>query len=142
MPDLNTTSTTTPTLTSRIWHDDDAGGGIEDCTVATMAQVAWTAAQTIRNVAGTTDTPTSSDAGKIVTLSSGSATTVTINGSLDLSAGQRIDFAQLGAGQVTFSASGATVNGTPGLKTRTQYSAATLICTAADTYLLVGDLAA
>jgi len=102
----------------------------------------WSTAQTIRAVTGTTDTPTASDAGKFVTLSNASAITVTINGSLDLAAGQRIDFAQTGAGQVTFSASGATVNGTPGLKTRAQYSACTLFCTAADTYLLLGDLSA
>jgi hypothetical protein len=42
----------------------------------------------------------------------------------------------------SFVASGATVNGTPGLKLRAQYSTASLVCLAADTYLLVGDLAA
>ena len=102
----------------------------------------WSTAQTIRAVLTTSDTPTSSDAGKFVTLSNGSAIAVTINGSLDLATGQRIDFAQTGAGQVTFSASGATVNATPGLKLRTQYSTATLFCLSADTYLLMGDLVA
>jgi hypothetical protein len=43
---------------------------------------------------------------------------------------------------VTFSASSTTVNGTPGLKLRARYSAATLICLASNTYLLVGDLSA
>ena len=46
----------------------------------------------------------------------------------------------MGTGTVTVVASGTTVNGTPGLKLRAQYSAATLICTGTDTYLLVGDL--
>jgi len=34
------------------------------------------------------------------------------------------------------------VNGTPGLKLRAQYSAATLLCVGADTYVLLGDLSA
>jgi len=63
--------------------------------------------------------------------------------STGLSAGQRIDIAQLGAGQTTVVAqSGVTVNGTPGLKLRAQYSTATLICTASNTYVLAGDLSA
>jgi hypothetical protein len=66
---------------------------------------------------------------------------VTVNGSLDLSTGQRIDVFQTGEGQVTFVASSATVNGTPSLKLRAQYSAATVFCTGADTYIVIGDLA-
>jgi hypothetical protein len=66
---------------------------------------------------------------------------ITVNGSLDLSVGQRIDLLQLGTGQVTVVASGATVNGTPTLKLRARYSAATLLCRATDTYVLIGDLA-
>ena len=49
---------------------------------------------------------------------------------------------QLGAGQVTVAESGATVEATPTLKLRAQYSAATLLCTGTDTYVLIGDLAA
>jgi hypothetical protein len=77
----------------------------------------------------------------LITVDDSSGVDVTVDGSLDLSAGQRIDILQLGTGQVTVVASGATVNGTPSLKLRTQYSAATLLCTATDTYVLVGDLA-
>jgi hypothetical protein len=66
---------------------------------------------------------------------------ITVDGSLDLSVGQRIDLLQLGTGQVTVVASGATVNGTPTLKLRARYSAATLLCRATDTYVLIGDLA-
>jgi hypothetical protein len=67
---------------------------------------------------------------------------VTVNASLDLSNGQRIDILRLGLGEVTVVASGATVNSTPGLKLRARYSAATLLCVAADTYVLLGDLKA
>lgn len=102
----------------------------------------WSTAQPGRTITGTADTPTAADAGYFIDTTNGSAVTITINGSLNLATRQRIDFAQLGAGQVTFVGSGATVNGTPGLKLRTQYSSCSLICTAADTYLLVGDLAA
>lgn len=102
----------------------------------------WTSAQNINAQTGTTYTVVNGDNGKLVTLNNASAVTVTVNTSTALLAGQRIDFAQLGAGQVTFSASGVTINGTPGLKCRAQYSAATLICTATNVYLLVGDLSA
>lgn len=80
------------------------------------------------------------DAGKVITMDSSSALTLTVNGSLDLSIGQRIDILQLGVGQVTVSASSATVNATPGLKLRDRYSGASLLCTGVDTYVLAGDL--
>lgn len=102
----------------------------------------WSAAQTIRTVVGTTDTPTTADAGRLVTFTSSSAVTVTITAALALSAGQRIDFAQLGSGQVTFVASGVTLNATPTLKTRARYSAASLVCLSSNVYLLTGDMAA
>lgn len=116
--------------------------GSRGATGSTGATGDWSTAQTIRTVSGTKDTPTSADAGDLVQFTSASAVTVTIGTSLGLTAGQRIDFLQMGAGQVTFSASSTTVNGTPTLKTRAQYSAASLICLASDTYVLVGDLAA
>jgi len=82
------------------------------------------------------------DAGKLIAVNSASGVSVTVDGSLDLAAGQRIDLVQLGAGQVTIAESGATVDATPTLKLRAQYSAATLIGLGSDTYLLIGDLAA
>lgn len=81
------------------------------------------------------------DAGKMIAMNKATAQTVTINESLDLAVGQRIDVIQTGAGQVTFLASSATVNGTPGLKTRAQYSVASVIATGTDTYVVFGDLA-
>jgi hypothetical protein len=49
---------------------------------------------------------------------------------------------RLGTGEVTVVADNATVNGTPGLKLRARYSAATLLCVGADDYVLLGDLKA
>ena len=57
--------------------------------------------------------------------------------------GTSIDILQTGAGQVTIAAgSGVTVNATPGLKLRTQWSSATLFKRATDTWVVFGDLSA
>jgi hypothetical protein len=79
------------------------------------------------------------DAGNTIN-STGSAITITIDN--NLSAAQRIDFVQTGAGQITFVAgSGVTLNSKGAkLKTAGQYSAATVLCLASGSYLLVGDL--
>ncbi len=94
---------------------------------------------------GTTYTTVLADQSKLVTLTNASAITLTIpaNSSVAYPVGTKIDFAQLGAGQVTVAgAGGVTVNATPTLKFRDQYSAASCIKTATDTWLLVGDLEA
>jgi hypothetical protein len=87
-----------------------------------------------------------SDAGKLITASHAStAITITVpaGSSVAFPVGTHIDIARLGVAEVTIvGASGVTVNGTPGLKLRAQYSAATLIGVAADSWLLVGDLSA
>lgn len=150
--ELDTVYATSAAITSAVSaHESDTTSvhGIADTSaLVTTTSLATSLgsyvpiAQSVNAQTGTTYTLVAGDASKLVTLSNASAITVTIDGSLNLATGQRIDFAQTGAGQVTFSASGATVNGTPGLKTRAQYSACSLICTAADTYLLVGDLSA
>jgi hypothetical protein len=55
--------------------------------------------------------------------------------------GERVDFIQDGAGQITFVASGVTIQSKGGkLKTAAQYSGATLIKVAASQYRLIGDL--
>lgn len=102
------------------------------------------AQSTINAQTGTTYTTVLGDASKLITLSNAGAITLTIpaNSSVAYPVGTKIDLAQTGAGQVTVAgAGGVTVNATPTLKLRTQYSAATCIKTATDTWLLVGDLA-
>lgn len=82
------------------------------------------------------------DAAKLLLLNNGAtAMTLNVNTGLGLATGARIDIAQTGTGQVTVAGT-ATVNATPGAKLRAQYSGATLVCTATDTFLLVGDLSA
>ena len=95
---------------------------------------------------GTTYTLVASDAGDVVTLTNGSAITVTVptNASVAFPIGTQITLAQMGAGQVTVAgAVGVTVYAADSyLKLRNQYSAGTLIKTATNTWLLIGDLAA
>jgi hypothetical protein len=94
---------------------------------------------------GTTYTTVLTDASKLVTLNNASAITLTIppNSSVAYPVGTKIDLLQIGAGQVTVAGgSGVTVNSTPTLKLRAQYSGATCIQYAADTWILAGDLAA
>ena len=56
--------------------------------------------------------------------------------------GTKIDLVQIGAGQVTVAAgAGVNINATPTLKLRAQYSGASCIQYAADTWILAGDLA-
>ena len=99
--------------------------------------------ESINAQTGTTYTLALTDASKMVTLSNAASITVTVppNSSIAFPIGTVIDFAQLGAGQVTFAPdTGVTLNGTPSLKCRAQYSGAALIKLGTNTWLLVGDL--
>jgi hypothetical protein len=81
----------------------------------------------------------------IVEISKASATTLTIptNSSVAYPVGTTLDIIQTGSGQVTIAgAGGVTVNATPGLKLRTQWSSATLLKRAENTWLVYGDLTA
>lgn len=85
------------------------------------------------------------DSSKIVELSNSSAITVTVptNSSQAFPVGAQITLIQTSAGQVTVSpAGGVTLNATPGSKLRSQWSSATLIKRATDTWILIGDLTA
>ena len=81
----------------------------------------------------------------IIEISKGSATTLTIptDGTVNYPVGTTLDIIQTGSGQVTIAgAGGVTVNATPGLKLRTQWSSATLLKRASNTWLVFGDLTA
>lgn len=85
------------------------------------------------------------DQSKVVEMSVGSANNLTIplNSSVEFPTGTTITVLQTGAGQTTLVATGGvTVNGTPGLKLRAQWSSATLIKRATDTWVAIGDLSA
>ena len=81
----------------------------------------------------------------MIEMNSASATTVTIptNAAVAFPIGTSLDVLRVGAGAVDVAAAGGvTVNATPGLKLRAQWSSATLIKRATDTWVLVGDLSA
>jgi hypothetical protein len=102
----------------------------------------------INTQTGTTYTTVLADNGKLVTQSNASAITTTIAafGSVAYPVGAQINFVQLGAGQVTIQgAGGVTVVSTGAIVAtpilRAQYSTATAICLASDSWLVVGDIA-
>lgn len=94
---------------------------------------------------GTSYTLVLADASKQVEMNNASGNTLTVppNSSVAFPTGTSIIVVQTGAGQTTIAAGvGVTVNSTPGLKLRAQWSTATLIKRATDTWLLVGDTSA
>jgi hypothetical protein len=81
----------------------------------------------------------------LIEVSSASGVTLTIptNATVAYPVGTSIDILQTGAGQVTIAgAGGVTVNATPGLKLRAQWSGVTLFKRATDTWIVYGDLSA
>ncbi len=128
--------TTTDTLTNKTLTSPVINGATIGTSVINLA----TNAQT-----GTTYTSVLEDNNKIVEMNNASANTFTIplNSSVAYPVGAQINILQTGAGQTTVAAtSGVTVNATPGLKLRAQWSSATLIKRATDTWVLIGDLSA
>ena len=95
---------------------------------------------------GTTYTLVAADASyKLVTASNAAAITVTVPSSV-FTAGDVINLQQIGAGQVTFAqGAGVTITSTGATSTapklRAQYSACSVICTASNTFTIVGDIA-
>lgn len=140
-------SITGANLWSQVEGNDQAiatvvNGNLDNDNIASNAGI--NASKLGHTVSDKTDdyTLVTADKGKVITVNKATAVTITVGGSLDLAVGDRIDFIQTGAGQVTFSASGTTVNGSPGLKISAQYRAATLLCVGTDSYILIGSLAA
>jgi len=85
------------------------------------------------------------DDGIIVEMLNSSGTTLTIPlfATVAFPVGTQITILQTDTGQTTIAGVvGVTVNGTPGLKLRTQWSSATLVKRATNTWVALGDLAA
>jgi hypothetical protein len=106
-------------------------------------------AQTISSdITAATYTISTSDAGKLLVFNRATTITVTVptNTSDPIPVGTRIDILQKGTAQVLLYPSGGgggpsvTIYSSSGLYTRAQYSGATLIKIATDTWSLVGDL--
>jgi hypothetical protein len=93
---------------------------------------------------GTTYTLVAGDLGKLVTLSNAGAITLTVPPSV-FTTGNIINIQQIGAGQVTFAqGAGVTITSTGATSTApkitSRYGAATVICTASNTFTIIGGL--
>lgn len=113
-------------------------------TTYDLANAALPKLLTFNAQTGTTYTLVAGDADKLVTTSNASAITVTIPPSV-YSAGQQINVQSIGVGLTSFAAgAGVTITSTGAAPTapilRTRYSACTIICTASNTFTVIGDL--
>jgi hypothetical protein len=93
---------------------------------------------------GTTYTLVAADSGKLVTSSNASAVVITIPPSV-FAAGEQINVQSIGAGLTSFAqGAGVTITSTGATSSapvlRAQHSAATIICTASNTFTVIGDL--
>lgn len=119
---------------------------IVDADISTTAAIdQGKIADTVLNQQVASYTLVLTDKNKMVEISDSSATTLTIpaDDSVNFGTGATIVILQTGTGQVTLTAgAGVTINATPGAKLRTQWSSATLVKRAANTWVALGDLSA
>jgi len=92
------------------------------------------------NAQGGSYTLATSDLDKTIEMSGGG--TLTVSDSSSFPVGFSCNILQTGSSQVSVAGSGFTVNGTPGLKLRAQWSSATLVKRALNSWVLMGDLSA
>ena len=100
---------------------------------------------TLNAQTGTTYTLVAADSGKLVTSSNAASVVITIPPSV-FAAGEQINVQSIGAGLTSFAqGAGVTITSTGATATapilRAQYSACTIICTASNTFTVIGDLA-
>jgi len=139
-----TLSTTTSTANGRIaWDGTNDRIIVGDGTNA----VHFAPSTRLTNAQTASYTLVLTDKDKIIEMSTTSPTantlTVPLNSSVAFPIGSEIVVFQTGTGQTTIAgASGVTVNATPGLKLRAQWSAVTLIKRGTDTWIAIGDLSA
>lgn len=111
----------------------------------------WTSAQTLSPVTASTGSPlsvTSTHAGLILYNNNGAtAVGIKINSGHGIAIGQRVDLLRNASGTFTLTwGAGITVNWADKLSEssiglRVQYSTATILCTATDTFVITGDIA-
>ena len=136
-------SDSTSTTSSVLAATPTAVKSAYDLAAAAMPGVLTLNAQT-----GTTYTFVLTDQNKLITASNASAQTYTIplNSSVAYAVGTQINVIQIGAGQVTIQGAGGVTVASNGAtstapKCRGQYSAATCIKVASDTWYVIGDIA-
>jgi hypothetical protein len=137
-----TLSTTSNSTDGRIsWDTTNKKIQVGNATVATD----FASSTLVTNAQAASYTLVLTDKDKLVEISNASANnlTVPLNSSVAYPIGSQINILQTGVGQTTVVATGGvTINATPGLKLRAQWSSATLIKRAENTWVLIGDLIA
>ena len=137
-----TLSTTSNSTDGRIsWDTTNKKIQVGNATAATD----FASSTLVTNAQAASYTLVLTDKDKLVEISNSSANnlTVPLNSSVAYPIGSQINILQTGAGQTTVVATaGVTINATPGLKLREQWSSATLIKRAENTWVLIGDLIA
>ena len=130
----------------RIFEAGGSNRGVYiDLSAATASVGTNLSDEIVTNAQTASYTAVLADKGKLVEISNASANTFTIppNSSVAFPVGTQIRVLQTNTGQCTLTpGAGVTINGTPGLKLRTQWASATLIKRATDTWVAVGDLSA
>jgi hypothetical protein len=152
------TGPTAPSLTlaGSVWLDDSTGKyfvryasnwieiGVQGERGPTGVNGGFSDAQAI-NARTASYTLALSDAGKLVTMNASTGTlivTVPAASSVAFATGTHIDIVRLGAAGVQVTgATGVTVNATPGNNLRAQFSAASVVLYAGNTWIVVGDAA-
>jgi hypothetical protein len=140
-PTLTLSSTTSTTNAQIAWVQATDKIVVGDGTIA----VEFAPSTILTNAQTSSYTLVAADKDKMVemTVASGNNLTVPLNSSVSYPVGTQINILQAGSGQTTVVATGGvTINATPGLKLRAQWSSAMLIKRATDTWVLVGDLSA
>ena len=137
-----TLSTSTSTTDARIfWDSTNKKIRVGNGTIS----LDFASSNVITNAQTASYTLVLTDKDDLIEMGVGSANTLTIplNSSVAFPVGTQITILQTGTGQTTVTATGGvTVNATPGLKLRAQWSSATLIKRATDTWVVLGDLVA
>ena len=155
--DLSTAQTltnktlTTPTLTLSSTTSTASGRIAFDATNDKIivgdgtSAIEFAPSTTLINAQTASYTLVAADKDKMVEMNVSSANnlTVPLNSSVPFAIGTKITVVQTGTGQTTIAPTGGvTINGTPGLKLRAQWSAVTLVKRASDTWVAFGDLTA
>jgi len=148
---LTSPTITTPTLSLSATSNTGAGRISFDSTADKLyvgdgtTAIEFAGSTVITNAQNASYTTVLADKDKLIEMNVGSANNLTIplNSSVAYPIGTVLNIVQIGSGQTTVVATGGvTINATPGLKLRAQYSSASCIKRAENTWILLGDLTA
>jgi len=148
---LTSPTITTPTLSLSATSNTAAGRISFDSTADKIyvgdgtTAIEFAGSTVITNAQTASYTTVLADKDKLIEMNVGSANNLTIplNSSVAYPIGTVLNIVQIGSGQTTVVATGGvTINATPGLKLRAQYSSASCIKRAENTWILLGDLTA